>query len=139
MIIDSLLQFDKEKAISGSGSSANVVDLGIARDVGLGEEVYLVAVLTAALVGAGALTVSVEMSDDEAFTSPVETQVLGTFDAAAAAGSKLQARLQPGLIDKQFMRIKYTASDVISSGNVSTFMTKDIESIKYYDIGYEVL
>lgn len=137
MIIDSLLQFDSSEDAAGKTTSTNVVDLSIARDAGLGEEVFLVAVLPEALVGGG-LTVSVEMSDDEAFSAPVETQVLGEFAAAAEAGSKIQGRLQPGQIDKRFMRIKYTAAAPVTDGKVSCFMTKDIESIKYYDIGYEV-
>ena len=93
MILDKELEFSAAQSVTATAASTNVIDLGSARDVGAGEVLELVVAAKTALTGT--LATIVQGSVDEAFTSPVTIQTLPSFAAAAAAGSKVQAYLQP--------------------------------------------
>ena len=138
MFIDALNRFSDEEEHIASGFSTGEIDFCAARDIGTGENLYLVAVVSEAMVGAGTVTVAIETDSDEAFGSPTEAQVIGTFAAGSLAGEKLEARLAPGKIDEQFVRLKYTLSAGNTAGKFTSFITNTIDKTKDYPIGYTI-
>lgn len=115
MILDRSNLLSDQQAITVSAVSANVINLGpisgVVRDIGKGRPIPLLIQVTEqfAAAGAGTLSVSLEVDDNEAFGTPK------TVWASPAIG---KAALKPGYIfipefiprgtDEQFMRLNYT-------------------------------
>ena len=106
MILDKELEFSSAQVVTATAASTNVIDLGVARDVGAGERMELVVTAKTALTGT--LATIIQGSVDEAFTSPVTIQTLPSMPAAAPAGSKVQAYLQPVETAYRYIRLQYS-------------------------------
>ena len=127
MILDKELEFSAAQSVTATAASTNVIDLGSARDVGAGEVLELVVAAKTALTGT--LATIVQGSVDEAFTSPVTIQTLPSFAAAAAAGSKVQAYLQPVATSYRYIRLQYSG---LTAGTVAAYLTKGVDAQKTY-------
>lgn len=144
MILDAENLFSSAQAITASAASTNIIDLSQVRDIGVGEDIYVVALVTTAFTDTGGdstVAVTLETDDNEAFSSPaLAVQTLGTFGASAAAGSKLVAKLQPGAIVQRYMRAYYTvAGGSLTTGAISCFLTLDIEAARIYPNNQPIL
>ena len=128
MIIDKELEFSDSQAVTASAASTNVVDLGVARDIGVGETTYLVIQADAAVTAAGAATVQFALQTDtvENFASPtvlVETAAIGK--ATLVAGYKPLVVAIPHGVER-YLRVNYTvATGPLTAGAFSAFITKD--------------
>jgi hypothetical protein len=60
MITDALLQLSSAQAVTATAVSTNTIDLGQARDIGVGEDLYIVFNVDATATAAGAATVVFE-------------------------------------------------------------------------------
>lgn len=143
MLIDAENRYSNAQAITSAVASANIIDHGIARDIGTGENLYLVAVVTTAFTDTGSnstLTVTLETDNDEAFGSPtLAAQTLGTFGALSAIGATLIARLQPGAVNERYSRLYYTPNNGdLSAGAITAFLTHDIQKFVAYANGYTI-
>lgn len=80
MILDGLLQLSSAQAVTATAVSTNTIDLGVNRDIGVGEDLYAVFGVDAAATAAGAATVTFQIisSASAALTSPT---VLTSSDA----------------------------------------------------------
>jgi len=133
MILDQDLAFSQAQTIptGATTASTNLVDLQAVRDIGVGEDMELVVVITTALVGAGTVAVIIQTDDNAAFSSPVTAQTIGTFAAASAAGTKMSAKIQPNAIVERYMRVAYT-SGVLTGGAASAYLTHGVDNVRYY-------
>ena len=133
MILDKDLAFSEAQVIPTGATtpSTNVVDLGSVRDIGVGEDMELVVVLTSALVGAGTVAVVIQTDDNVGFASPVTAQTIGTFAAASAAGTRFTAKIQPGAIVERYMRVAYT-SGVLTGGAASAYLAHGVDNTRFY-------
>jgi hypothetical protein len=138
MYVDRLLRLSAAQAITGSAVSTDVLDLKIARDIGTGEELYLVTIVDTAMTDAGSdstVTPTLQGSDAEAFGSGVEDLALFTIPAVTAAGKMFVARLAPGAapLQKRYVRLNYVvANGNLTTGAFTSFITKDIQMYKSY-------
>lgn len=84
MITDALLQLSSAQAVTASAVSTNTIDLGQARDVGVGEDLYVAFTVDTTVTAAGAATVTFQVisSAAAALTSPT---VLAQTDAIGKA------------------------------------------------------
>lgn len=143
MIVDSQLQFSSAQAITAAAGSTNTVDLGAVRDIGTGEDLYLVVTVTTAFTDSGSdstLDVAVEGDSTTSFT-PDGTQSQFVIPALAAAGDTFYAKLNPGAppLQYQYIRLKYTpANGNLSTGAVTAFLAKDIQKYKAYAKNYTI-
>lgn len=138
MIMDKLLLFSDAQAVTAAAASESVVDLGEVRDIGTGEDLYVVAVLDVAMTDGGGntypLVVALEGDSTESFT-PDGTQNLFSFPAASAIGTKLIARLNPKALPLQYryIRLKFTPTGGnLTAGSVTAFITHDVDAYKAY-------
>ena len=138
MILDKDLQFSLAQAVtSGSAdASTNYIDLGIARDIGTGEDLEILVQITTVMVGAGTIVVTLEQDDNTAFSSPTTIQTLGTFPATSAVGTAIKGRIQPGAITERYIRLKYTNGVV--TGSVSAHMAHGVDAMTYYQDGFNI-
>jgi len=142
MKVDAQNRYSNAQAITASAASDNVIDHGAARDLGTGEDIYLVALVTTAFTdGSSDSTVAVTLQTDadEAFGSPATAMTLGTFGALSAIGSTLIAKLQPGQVNERYSRLYYTvANGNLTTGAITGFLTKDIQKYVSYPKGYTI-
>ena len=137
MYVDALLTFSDAQAITSAAGSTNTIDLSAVRDIGTGEDLYLVVSVQTALTHGGSNTstaVAIEGDSTESF-SPDGTFTIGSFAAAAAAGTTLIAKLSPGSAPLQYryIRLKYTPAGAdLTGGKFDAFITKDIAKFAAY-------
>ena len=143
MILDAQNLYDQTNQHLTTGASTNIIDHGIARDLGTGEDIYIVAVVTTAFTDAGSdstMTLTLETDNDVAFGSPTTAaQTLGVFAALSAVGTILIAKLQPGALNEQYSRVKYTvANGDLTTGKFTVALTKDIQKYVSYARNYTI-
>lgn len=141
MILDAQNLFSDAQAVTAAAGSTNVLDLGplqgLVRDIGVGQDIYLVSLVKAAFTDAGSdstLAVTIETDDNAAFSSPaLAVQTVGTFGALSAIGTRLVVKLQPEAILQRYMRVFYTpANGNLTTGSVSTFLVLGIDAYRTY-------
>lgn len=137
MYLDAHNQFSDEQAITAAADSTNIIDLGINRDIGTGEPLYLVVVVDIALTDAGddsVITVALQ-GDSTSTITPDGTEDVITIPALTAAGKIFFARLAPGSapLQYQYINIKYSPSNgSLTTGSFTSFLTHDIDKWKAY-------
>lgn len=137
MYLDALLQFSDSQAVTATAVSTNVINLGTGgRDIGVGEDLYFFIGLPVAMTDAGSdstVTVTVEVDDNESFTSATVAQTIGVFPALSAAGAKLIAKIQPLAVNEQYVRLRYTvANGNLTTGSIDAAIMKDVDAYKFY-------
>lgn len=142
MFVDSQLLLSDSQAVTAAAASTNYIDLAIARDIGTGEDLYLVSVCKVAMTDSGSdstLAVTVETDDNTSFSSALTAQTAFTFSATSAAGTIKIAKLSPQVINERYMQVRYTpANGNLSTGSFSTFITNNIDRFVGYAKGYTI-
>ena len=142
MIKDKLLEFSLAQAVTATAVSQNVIPLSAARDMGVGEELYVVTVVTTAMTDAGSdstITVTLETDVLDAFGSPTVAQTLYTIPAVSAVGATFIARLQPFTTPEAHVRAKYTtANGDLTTGSFSTFIVANAQLWRANAKGYVI-
>lgn len=143
MILDAQLQFSDSQAVTATAASTNYVDLGVARDIGTGEDLYIVVNCEVAMTDSGSdSTLAVALEGDSTTTfSPDATVDLFTFAAASAAGTVKIAKLSPGSgpLGYRYIQLKYTpANGNLTTGTFSAFLTNNIDKYTAYADGITI-
>lgn len=146
MLIDKENMFSDAQAITASAASTNYVDLGVARNIGAGEPLKLVIVVTTAFTDAvsdSTVTPSLQTDDNTGFSSAATVQTFATLAALSAAGTRLVYNLDPyndaGNFER-YLQMYYTvANGNLTTGAISAFLAHDAQAWKAYASGYTVL
>lgn len=109
MIIDETLEFSDEQAITGDAASTNVIDLGVARDIGNGKPVPLNILITETFDNLTSLDISIQEDSDSAFGSAVTILTHNMLAAALVAGAKLPLIYLPQNT-KRYLRLYYNVN-----------------------------
>jgi hypothetical protein len=144
MIMDAELRFSNAQAITASAASTNQLDLKAVRDIGVGEDLYFVAIVDVAFTDASSdstVVVTLETDNDSAFGSPtLAVQTIGTFAALSAIGTRLVAKLQPLAIVERYLRAYYTvAGGSLTTGSISSFIVLDADLFRAYASNQPIL
>jgi len=122
--------------------SEHTIDLGVAKDIGAGENMYAVVIVTTTLVmdSTQGLTVQLVTDGYAALNSPTVMQTIGTFAANSVAGSVLIARVQPNASYERYVGLNYvvTTGNALSAGAVKAFLTTDVDTIRHYAPGFSI-
>lgn len=142
MILDAHNLFSDAQAITANAASTNYIDLGSARNLGAGENLYAVALCDVAMTDTGSnstCTVTLETDDNASFSSATSVQTVGTFAALSAIGTVKFVRLDPQLINERYVRAYYTmAGGDLSTGSFTVFLTKDVQNYTDYADGITI-
>ncbi len=147
MILDERLEFADAAALSQAGTSiyllGDVIDLESARDVGSGEQLFLVIQVTTAVTSGGAATVKFILASDAAAAIALDGSATyhgQTFDvpkATLVADYQLVIPLPPE--DPAYEQYLGVLTDVgtaaLTAGAVNAFITRDVGSWKAYPDG----
>jgi hypothetical protein len=141
MITDQELTLSDAQAVTAAAASTNVIDLGpldagnTTRDIGIGEEMWLVLTCTTAMTDAGSdstLAVTMETDNNEAFSSPTTIWTAYTFAAVSPAGRQTKLPLPPANYER-YIRLKYTPSGGdLTTGSFKAQIVRDVPARHYY-------
>jgi len=141
MRIDKFNQFSDAQAVTASAISENVIDAqhvsNTLKDLGAGEELYLVVVCTTAMTdGSSDSTVTVTLESDstaDLATSATVHITLPVFAALSAAGTMRVVALPQSLLYERYLGVRYTvANGNLTTGSFSAFLTEEAPSWKAY-------
>lgn len=135
MIFDDQSLFSWQQDVTASAASANVIDLGpiatgIVRDVGKGKPIPVRIQVTEDFATLTSLAVSVQVSDTEAFGSPVTVAQTPAIPVASLKkGYVFNLELLPRYVNKRYVRLYYTvAGSNATAGKVVAGVTMGNES-----------
>jgi len=143
MYLDALNQFSDAQAITAAAASTNVIDLGINRDIGTGQVLYLALNVDVAMTDSGSdstVTVALEGDSTESFT-PDGTQNLFIILATSAIGVQHFHALDPGSppLQFQFIRLLYTPNNGnLTAGSFTAGLAQGIDKWTAYANGYTI-
>lgn len=142
MYLDKTNEFSAAQALTATAVSTNVIDLGVDRDIGIGEEIaVVVSVQTAADYTTTDETyqVTVQTDDNDSFSSPttvVQSAVINGDELPA--GAKIV--LMIGHTNERYLRLNYTLAGTTPSVTVDAFLSPSdmVDGYTYYADGYAI-
>lgn len=143
MILDAQLQFSDAQALTSTAASTNLIDLGIDRNIGIGEEMAVLLVVDVAADAANSdetYVAAIQADDNASFSSAVTVASI-TITRGDAAGTKYAAILPKDLTTERYMRVNYTLGGTSPSVTVTSFLVpaNNIDAADaYYASGYTV-
>lgn len=141
MMYDKLNTFGTDQAVTTTAASTDIVDLGAARDMGNGEPLELVILVTQTVTAAGAATVTftLETDDNAGFSSPVVLASSGTIGKAALAAGTEVLRVKLPLDAERYLRINYiVATGPLTAGTFTAFLAHDRQASRACASGFTV-
>jgi hypothetical protein len=142
MITDAYLQFSDAQAVTSAAGSTNTIDLGAQRNIGVGENLYVMVSVDVAMTDASSnstLSVDLEGDSTESFT-PDGTQPLFIIPALSAVGSKFYARVIPDFAGQyRYIRLKYTPNNGdLTTGSFTASLVHGIDKFVAYADGITI-
>jgi len=141
MLLDALNLFSDAQAVTAAAASTNSIDFASARDIGLGENLYLAITVDVAFTDVGSdstLAVTLETDDNSGFAS-VASYALLTIPALAAAGDKFFVRISPDQLNERYAQLRYTpVSGDLSTGSITAAIVHGIDKTIDYPKGYTI-
>lgn len=144
MILDGQLELSSEQTVTAAAASENIIDLGIARDIGIGESLWIRIGVTETMDDSGddsTLAVILQTDDNVAFGSAVTVAALVTIPAVTAAGTEYFFRLPAAVLNEyeRYIRGFYTpANGNLSAGKFDMNIIKDIQHYTDYTSGFTI-
>jgi len=150
MILDKFLEFSDAQAVTATAISTNVVDLyplggNASRDIGNGENIYLIVRTLAAATDVGSdatLTVTFESSNAEALSASTVHFSTGAlaFATFSPAGTELARFKLPGGNYLRYLGVRYTvANGPLTGGTFDAFIVKDDQAYRSYAVGSTIV
>lgn len=153
MILDKLLEFSDAQAVTATAISTNVADLyplgnnvstNLTRDIGTGEDLYLVVSTDVAITDTSSdatLTITLESDDNVGLTSATTHWSSGAlaFATFSPAGTQVARIKLPGGQYERYLGVRYTvANGPFLTGALSAFIVKDAQGYTNYKAGFTV-
>ncbi len=143
MQIDTLTQFSNKQVATASGASSLAVDLGIARNIGVGSQnLYLVICLVASAGTTSAITAALRTSatgSTAALTGSINTLITDSaFAAGAAAGTIHVIPLPVIAAYLRYIDVYFTWGSGSDSKTFTAFIATDADLQTFYPVGYTV-
>lgn len=138
-IIDKLLTVSDQQAVTATAVSTDSIDLLTSRDVGMGEQLFMLFTVQEAAAAAGAATVafSVVIDDASALSS---ARTIATSEAIGMAdlvvGAQVAVPIPPTLGDdgERYLGASYTvATGPLTAGKFHATVVRSVsDSVKFY-------
>jgi hypothetical protein len=124
MIIDKLLQFSADQALTEDAKSTNSVDFGANRPVGPGEPLWLCLVCKVAPGGTSpTLDVSVETDDNSSFSSATAIASSAQLNGTNFPAGTVYSMPWPSALQEQYCRLDYDLGGTTPTVTVDAFLT----------------
>ena len=150
MILDKRTEFCDATALNtgaaGTYLIGDQIDLGVDRDIGIGEQLYLVITVDTQPTSAGAATAQFTLASDNTAsiatngTASVHFQTKAFSIAEVTPGAVLAAVALPieGVAYERFLGIlQTTGTAAFTGGKINAFLTPDVAKWKSYDAPFQ--
>lgn len=119
MILDNETMFSDDQTLTADAASEDIIDLGTARDIGVGKPVPIVIQVTQTFTGTSpTLQAALEVDDNSAFSSAKVVVTTGTL-TDPKVGDRLNLNYVPEGTDERYVRLNYTVGGTSPSGKVT--------------------
>jgi len=128
--------FDTGDVITVNAASGAVYDATTGRNLGLGEEVKVIAAVMTTLAdsgGSGTVTVAIQTSPDN--STWTTQQSLPVIPASSVAGTTVEAFLAPDVINARYIRAYYTVGNTLTAGAVAVWLGDQFQDTTPYPVG----
>lgn len=155
MLIDKLLEFSDAQAVTSTAISTNVIDTApqgnsvntnTTRDLGTGEDLYLVVITQTAATDSSSdatLTVTLESDSTEDLATSATTHFSTgalAFAAFSPAGTVLAKVKLPAGSYERYLGVRYTvASGPLTAGKFDAFLTNGVDAPRNYVAGSTIV
>lgn len=126
MILDSQNLFSDAQALTASGASTNLIDLGADRDIGIGEPMTVVITVDVAADGTTTdetYTFAIQTDDNAAFSSATTVESRAVAYASLTAGSKHVISIAPDNRMERYVRVYATLGGTTPSITFTAWLT----------------
>jgi hypothetical protein len=120
--------------------STNTIDLGLARDIGSGENLYVVFSVDVAFAGGTSVDFQLITSAAANLGSPTVIATTGAIATATLVlGYQIALRIppRPGAVQR-YLGAQAVSLGTFTTGTITTRVVKDIDEVAYYASGYTV-
>ncbi len=144
MILDAENLFCEEQAVTAEADSTNVIDLGVARNIGVGEPLFIFLNVTETMDDSGddsTLNVDLVTDDNAALSSDAVVMDLVTIPATTAAGTQYIFRIPPAILEsyQRYIGLHFTpANGNLSAGKFTAGIVKDVQATQDYASGFSI-
>jgi hypothetical protein len=143
MITDKLLRVSEAQAVTTTAVSTNTIDLGVARDMGEGKELFMNFAVGTTFTGGTSIKFEIISSATANLASPT---VIGSSDAvvtaALVAGKNVAVALNPQIAStgQQYLGARYTVVGTMTAGAVTADIVETVQDgKKFYASGFTVV
>ena len=137
MITDALLRVSAAQAVTTTAVSTDTVDLGSARDIGAGENLYMNFTVGTAFAGGTSTEFQVIGSASADLSSPTG---LGSSTAGLTAGKRTAVRVNPAIGSNglRYFGARYVVVGTNTAGTVTADVVHGVQDNKSYASGFTV-
>ena len=144
MITDKFLRVSDAQAVTTTAVSTDKIDLSQAREIGEGDDLFMVFTVGTAFAGGTSINFNVTVADDAALSTNATTIGMSgvIVTASLTAASQFIVRLNPqiGSLGRRYLGATYTVVGTMSAGTVTADIVSDIQDgKKFYAGGFAVL
>jgi hypothetical protein len=132
-ILDNELTFSNAQAVTATAVSTNVVDLGVDRDIGVGEPVYFAVQVGTGFAGLTSLNVALQTSDDNSTWTDLATS--GAIPVASLTAGAQPVRMVVPSSTKRYLRVNYTVAGTGTAGTVTASLLLGPDGYRAYPAG----
>lgn len=132
-ILDKLLTFSNAQAVTATAVSTNVVDLGVDRDIGVGEPVYFAVQVGTGFAGLTSLNVALQTSADNSTWTDLATS--GAIPVASLTAGAQPVRMVVPSSTKRYLRVNYTVAGTGTAGTVTASLLLGPDGYRAYPAG----
>jgi hypothetical protein len=141
MILDKTLELSLAQAVTATAVSTNVVDIGSARNIGTGEDLFLYIKVDVATQAAGAATVNfqLQVDDNSGMSSPATLLDSGAIaKASLTAGAVFKYKLPTGAFERYLALNYLVTTGPLTVGAFSAWIASDVQDNTQYPSGFAI-
>lgn len=143
MILDSSLQLCLAQAVTATALSSNVIDIGSARNIGAGEDLYLYIQTNIAATAGGNATVNFQLqtSTASAMNNPVTLLDSGAIPIASLGGNScLKLKLPTSQAFQEFLGLNFLVTNgPLTAGAFSAWIARNVDDTAAYPSGFNIM
>ena len=133
-IFDAHNRFDYKRDVEGNVTSENIIDFGTERDLAIGTTMEVAAIPTNVsgkdFTGSGTLKVTLETSEDEAFTEPIVLGQSGDLTVKQLNEGGVGMKMNYG--GKRYLRMKYAVTVTIEGLQITSGIVLAFSHVIHY-------